>query len=328
MLRTRFTEMTHCTVSIQQAGMGALANKRLAAAVADAGGQGMVSWSGMSPGNLAETLDDLRRETSGVFGVNFLIPDFESEPEEVRECVRVAAARAKVVDFFYHDPVPSLVEVVHQGGALACWQIGSREEAIAAAKAGCDLVVAQGIEAGGHVRGQIGLLALLNQVLESVGVPVLATGGIGTGRAMAAALAAGADGVRVGTRFAAALEAGAHPVYAQALVNAQAGDTYFGDVFSANWPDAPHRVLRTSADAARAHQGEIVGERLSLGTGTRVPVHRFQSMVAMTDTTGHIEAMPHWAGESVDGVKRVQPAAEIVSELAGEAEKLLKRWCL
>lgn len=327
MLATRFTRLVGCAVPLQQAGMADLANNRLAAAVANAGGQGMVSWAGMNADNLAETLDDLRQQTSGVCGVNFLIPDFEDEPDEVRRCVSVAAARAKVIDFFYHDPVPSLVEIVHQHGALACWQIGSRQEAILAVKAGCDFIIAQGIEAGGHVRGRIGLLALLNEVLESVEVPVLAAGGIGTGRAMAAVLAAGADGVRVGTRFVAAEEAGAHPLYVQALIAAEAKDTFYGDVFSANWTNAPHRALRSSVEAAQAFEGDIIGEKLSQRTGLRVPVHRFDSLVATSDTTGAIAAMPLWAGESVAGVKRVQPAAEIVHELADEAEKLLRRWC-
>ena len=96
---------------------------------------------------------------------------------------------------------------MHKNGALASWQEGSNDEAVAAAKAGCDLIVAQGVEAGGHVRGRIGLLTLLEQVLDSVNVPVLAAGGIGSGRAMAAALAAGASGVRVGTLFIVAEEA-------------------------------------------------------------------------------------------------------------------------
>lgn len=326
MLTTRFTKLVGCSVPIQQAGMGALANKQLAAAVANAGGQGMISWSGMAADTLAKLLDDLRQQTVGVFGVNFLIPGFEDEPDEIRQCVGAAAARAKVIDFFYHDPLPSLVEIVHQHGALACWQVGSREEAVAAVEAGCDFIIAQGIEAGGHVRGQSGLMALLNEVLEVVEVPVLAAGGIGTGRHMAAALAAGAEGVRVGTRFVAAQESGAHPQYVQALIRGEAKDTIYTDVFSYGWPDAPHRVLRSCVEAAQAFEGEIVGERLSLRTGTRIPVHRFESLPVMRDTTGAIEAMPHWAGESVDGVKQLQPAAEIIQELAGDAEKLLRRW--
>lgn len=328
MLTTRFTKLVGCTVPIQQAGMGALANKQLAAAVANAGAQGMLSWSGMPVDKLAETLTDLRKQTAGVFGVNFLIPGYEGfeQEAEVRECVSLAADRAKVIDFFYADPVPQLVELAHQHGALACWQVGSPEEAVAAQEAGCDFIIAQGIEAGGHLRGKIGLMALLNQVLQAVKIPVLAAGGIGTGRNLAAILAAGADGARVGTRFVAAQESGAHPSYVQALIQAEAGDTIYTDTFSYGWPDAPHRVLRSCVEAVQAFQGDIVGERMSLYKGSRVPVHRFEPLPVMSDTTGSVEAMSLWAGESVGGVKKIQPAAEIVHELASEAEELLRRW--
>jgi len=323
MLRTAFTELVGCSVPIQQAGMGGLANPRLAAAVANAGAQGMVSIAGLPPELLADILDKLRKETSGVFGCNFLRPLFR---EQIRECVAVAASRARVIDFFWDDPDPSLVEIVHGEGALACWQVGSKAEAIAAAAAGCDLIVAQGIEAGGHVRGRIGLLAILSEVLEAVDVPVIAAGGIGTGRAMAAALAAGASAVRVGTRFVAAEEAGAHPIYVKALINSGPEDTVYTEAFSTNWPNAPHRVLRTSLKAARAFPHDIVAEATSGYTGEKWPIRRFDAYAATRLFSGHIEAMPHWAGESVVGVKRVQPAAEIIREMAGEAEELLKRW--
>ena len=178
------------------------------------------------------------------------------------------------------------------------------------------------------MRGRIGLLALLNQVLAAVEIPVLAAGGIGTGRAMAAALAAGADGVRVGTRFVAAPEAGAHPAYVQALIAAQAQDTIYTDppVFAVGWPDAPHRCLRASVAAAQAFQGEVVGEGVDRWSGQRFPIQRFKALTITETTRGAIAAMPHWAGESVDGVTKVQPAAEIVRELAGDAERLLRRW--
>lgn len=324
MLRTAFTDLVGCTVPIQQAGMGSLANPRLAAAVADAGAQGMVSVASLPPGLLADILDTLRQETKGVFGCNFLLPFVR---EDVRECVAVAASRARVIDFFWGDPDPSLVEIVHTESALACWQVGSKAEAVAAAEAGCDLIVAQGIEAGGHVRSRIGLLALLSEVLAAVDVPVIAAGGIGTGRAMAAALAAGASAVRIGTRFVAAEEAEAHPVYVQALIASGPEDTVYTEAFSTNWPDAPHRVLRASLEAARAFPGDIVGEATSMYTSEKQPIRRFDAYAAPRLTTGHVEAMPHWAGESVVGVKRVQPAAEIVRELSSEAEDLLRRWC-
>ena len=174
------------------------------------------------------------------------------------------------------------------------------------------------------MRGRIGVLALLHEVLAAVDVPVLAAGGIGSGRAAAAALAAGAAGVRVGTRFVAAAEADVHPRYAAALVRARAQDTVYTEAFSVEW-QAPHRVLRACIAAAQAFEGHVVAERTSLD-GTHVPARRLSGAVADHTTSGAIEAMALYAGESVGGVTRVQPAGEIVRELAEEAEALLRRW--
>ena len=327
MLTTRFTELVGCKVPIQQAGMGSPANPRLAAAVANAGGQGIVSvygGYGGPPTNVAKMLSETRKRTEGAFGANFIMKWVE--PDVAHETVRVAAQHANVVEFFYTDPDPVLIEIVHTEGALACWQVGSREEAVSAVAAGCDFIVAQGIEAGGHVRGTVGLLALLHQVLEAVEVPVVAAGGIGSGRAMAAALAAGADGVRVGTRFLAVAEAEAHPDYLEALIAAKAQDTVYTEAFSNGWPDAPHRVLRSAVAASETFQGEFVGTRSDTWNGEQYDVRPFQPGVATTSATGNVRAMSLWAGESVDGLRRVQTAAEIVDELMSEAEMLLRRW--
>jgi NAD(P)H-dependent flavin oxidoreductase YrpB (nitropropane dioxygenase family) len=317
-LTTRFTRLVGCSVPLQQAGMGGVATPDLAAAVAEAGGLGMIGAVRMTAPALREALDQIARRTRGTFGVNFLMPFLD------RACVEVASRKARVVEFFYGDPDSSLVEVVHAGGALACWQVGSVEEARAAAAAGCDFIVVQGVEAGGHVRGRIGLLALLPEVIEAVSVPVVAAGGIGTAQAMAAALAAGADGVRMGTRFVAAQESAAHPLYKDALIRAAAGDTVLTEAFSATWPNAPHRVLRSCVEAARAFEGEIVGE-LDLG-GQKLPLLRFASPCPTRTTTGTIEAMALYAGETVGVVREVQPAAVIVRELADGAQDLLRRW--
>lgn len=327
MLTTRFTEMVGCSVPIQQAGMGQLANPELAGAVANAGGLGLVSVRGMSPERIARFLDEARHRSGGAsggaIGANVLFMDDE-DPEEVRGWARAAAPHARVVDFFWGTPDSALVEIVHAGGALACWQVGSVDAAAAADRAGCDFVVAQGTEAGGHVQGHIGLLALLDQVLAAVSVPVVAAGGIGSGRAMAAALAAGAAGVRVGTRFVAAEEAHAHPTYVQALIAARPEDSVYTEAFSYGWEHAPHRVLRSSVEAAEAYQGEIVGQRPDHDGGEPTDVHRFAPLAVTDQVTGTIEAMPLWAGESVGGVTRVQPAGDIVRELAGEAERFLR----
>jgi nitronate monooxygenase len=313
-LETAFTRLVGCRVPLQQAGMGHVATPELAAAVADAGGLGMV----VPAPDTAGMLDRLAEQTSGTFGINFLMPFVDVA------AVEDAASRARVVEFFYGAPDPELVGRVHQGGALAAWQVGSADEAQAATDAGCDFVIAQGVEAGGHVRGELGLLVLLDHVLQRVDVPVLAAGGIGTAQAMAAALAAGASGVRVGTRFLASAESGAHPDYVEALVRADATDTVLTTTFSTGWPDAPHRVLRSCVAAAEAFDGEVVGEIRSGDSGFAIP--RFAPPPPNRETTGAIDAMALYAGQSVGAVRGVQSAAVIVAELADGAERLLRSW--
>ena len=327
MLKTKFTELTGCKVPIQMAAIGSLARPPLAAAVSNAGGLGMIQLSGFTPAQATRSLEEVRKRTRNAFGANFIVTEaWYPDLEELREVVETASKVARGVEFFYRQPDSSLVELVHKNGALASWQVGSNAEAVTAAEAGGDLIVAQGIEAGGHIRGKIGLLVLLEQVLDSVHVPVLAAGGIGSGRAMAAALAAGASGVRVGTRFIVAEEAEAHPQYQKALIYAEPEDTVVTEVFSENWPNAPHRVLRSSVDAAQAFKGEVVGQRRLASSGEMVPAKRFESITMTRDTTGTLEAMPHWAGESVASVEKVQPAAAIIDELVSEAERLLHTW--
>src|SRR2546426_459500 len=175
MLQTKFTELLGCTVPLQQAGMGKIASPALPAAVADAGGLGMVSGIGAAPPEyVAKILDELRRSTSGAFGANFIVDGVRESGKldaDFLKVLEVAASRAPVVEFFYEQPDAELVEIAHAGGALVSWQLGSAAEATAAERAGCDLIVAQGTEAGGHVRGEIGLLALPRGVLPSVKAP-------------------------------------------------------------------------------------------------------------------------------------------------------------
>jgi len=319
MLATRFTDLVGCTVPIQQAGMGyRLANPRLAAAVSNAGGLGVASVYSVTAAAAAALLDEVAELTPQPFGANFIVRWLD------REVVALAAGRARIVEFFYGDPDPSLVEIVHAGGALACWNVGSTAEAVAAVAAGSDLVGVQGVEAGGHVRGTVALLPLLAEVLDAIDVPVIAAGGIASGRSMAAALAAGADAVRVGTRFVAAMEADAHPEYVAALLAAGSADTEYGETFSVGWPDAPHRTLHAAAEAARAFEGEFVGEQLR--DGQYQPWPRLESGTIDKDTRGTIAAMPQWAGQGVGLVTRVESAAAIVAAMAEEAEALLRRW--
>ncbi|MET0502843.1 MAG: nitronate monooxygenase [Candidatus Binatia bacterium] len=317
MLSTAFTKLTGCRVPIQLAPMP-IVTLELATAVAEAGGLAMVSALRAPTPYLVDMLEKAASRAGAPIGVNFVMPFLN------RETLKAVATRAKVVEFFFGDPDPALVELVHTAGALACWHIGSVDEAVAAERAGCDLIAAQGIEAGGHVRGRVGLFPTLGQVLEVVQLPVIASGGIGTAHSMAAALAAGAAAVRVGTRFVAAQESDAHPAYVDALIRARAEDTVLTETFSVGWPDAPHRVLRSCVEAAENFTGDMVGQ--SARGGATYPVPRFAPNAPKRATVGDIAAMALYAGESVDAVRRIQPAAEIVRELSEGAERLLRTW--
>ena len=290
---------------------GGLVPLELAVAVAAAGALPTLSSARVSPAELTESLDRFKNVTDNPVAVNFLLPFLED-----REAVSAAASRARVVEFFDGAPDPALVDQVHAAGALAGWQVGSRDEAVAAADAGCDVITAQGVEAGGHVRGAMALLPLLDQVLRSVGVPVLAAGGVGTGRDVRALLDAGAAGVRVGTRFVAAAESAAHPTYVQRLVEAEPDDTVVTEAFGQNWPNAPHRVLRRCVAAATEHSGDIVGDVRR--EGGEWPVPRWNSVPPTRATRGHIDAMALYAGRSVGAVRAVQPAKDILDELVSE----------
>ena len=201
--------------------------------------------------------------------------------------------------------------------------VGSIGEAKRAADAGFDLIVAQGREAGGHVCGHIGTMALLPQVVDAIApLPVLAAGGIADHRGVAAAAALGAAGVWVGTRFLAATEANIHDDYRARVIACSGDDTLYSQLFDIGWPKAPLRTLKNTTtwlweDAGRPvapnrpGEGEVVARRAD---GTEIPRYFFGSPTR--DITAGAEAMALYAGEAVGLVRRTSPAAEIVAELA------------
>ena len=260
--------------------MGGVGTTELAAAVARAGGLGMV------PGGVEAPRD------AGAVGVNFLLP-WGADLEAIEERAR----GVRVCEFFYAWPTKAPVQIAHASGALAAWQVGSREEAVAAVEVGCDLIVAQGTQAGGHVRGERGLDELLADVRGVTDRPIVAAGGIGSAERVAQLIAGGADGVRIGTRFVAATESGAHPDYVGALIAARGEeDTVLTTHFDAGWPNAPHRVLRSAVEAARALDFHEVS-----------PPSR--------SVTTPVTHMALYAGTAVGAVREIRPAADIVAEL-------------
>ena len=297
--------------------MGSILSPELAAAVSNAGGLGQLTLTG-GVEDAKGKLDRLSSMTSRPFGINLLIPYLD------REVLELAAPTARVVDFFWGDPDPELVRVVHDAGAIASWQVGSTAEAIAAEAAGCDFIIAQGFEAGGHIRGTLGLLPLLGAVIDAVSVPVLAAGGIGSGRSIAGVLAMGAAGVRMGTRFIAAAESNAHPDYVKALIAARAEDSVRTNRFHVQCALCPstHGVLRQAIEAADAFDGEYVAEIQLEGELERIV--RFRGIPPFKGFQGHIEAMACYAGQSVGDVMGVQPAEVIVAELVESAQRFVR----
>lgn len=299
---TPFTALVGCRLPLQQAGMGGITTVELAAAVAREGGLGMIAAAGLPADAVLERLGAARTAAGADarIGVNFLVPFLD---ERALEAVSASAA---VVECFYGDPDGEIVRRIHGGGALAAWQVGSLDEARAAADAGCDLVVVQGREAGGHVRGTEALLPLLGRVRAALDLPLVAAGGLGSSGAVAAALRAGADAVRIGTRLVATVEADVHPTYADALVSAKGQDTVLTEAFSMGWPRAPHRVLRRCVDAST-----LEPERRSPAPPTR-------------DFAGDVASAALYAGESVGDVTGIVPAADIVRELLAGAAAALR----
>jgi NAD(P)H-dependent flavin oxidoreductase YrpB (nitropropane dioxygenase family) len=325
-MKTAVCELLGIDVPIVQAPMGGAVGPRLAAAVSNAGGLGTLPLWGEDIDALRDNLRELRRLTSRPFAVNLNL-EYPQE-ERLETCLEEGVP---IVSFFWRDP-GSLVERAKASGAIVMQTVANAEAARRVVDYGVDVLVAQGWEAGGHVRGNVATLALVPAVVVAAGgVPVVAAGGIADGRGLAAALALGASGAWIGTRFLASEEAVIHPDYLQGLLAATEDDTaHFHDLFGVGWPDAPHRVLRNSTvanweAAGRPPPGERPGEGDVVATsGSGAEILRYQSHTPHAGDTGAIEALSHWAGQGVALVRKVKPAAEIVREINEDAETILR----
>jgi NAD(P)H-dependent flavin oxidoreductase YrpB (nitropropane dioxygenase family) len=263
--------------------------------------------------------------TSKPFAVNLNL-EFPQE-ERLDACLQ---ERVPIISFFWREP-SALVARAKAGGAVVLHTVGTAEDARRAVECGVDIVVAQGWEAGGHVRGKVATMALIPAVVDAVGpVPVIAAGGIADGRGLAAALALGASGAWIGTRFLASNEVAIHPHYRERIFRATEDDTvYLEELFDIGWPKAPHRVLRNNTVAAwetagRPATGQRPGEGEVVATSkSRGPIVRYRAYTPAADAEGDIDALSLWAGQSVALVHKTQPAAEIVREIVSETQAVL-----
>lgn len=293
------TEMCGVQYPIFLAGMAAISGPQLVAAVANAGGFGVLGGLRLAPLMLRKWLRETRALTDQPFGVN-VVPQFGGPEVFEAQFQVILQERPRILSLFYaEDYSADMIPRAKDAGMIVMVQTGTAALARKAIAHGADIIVAQGSEGGGHLnRGTIGLMSLLPAILDCAqGRPVLAAGGITTRQDVRAAMSLGASGVLVGTAFLASEESNAHPLYKQKILEASTDDTEYRTGYSFGWTyGTPHRVipnrdkwnvLRLVGGGARAIDKDRMARKLSL-----------------------------YAGQGVGKIHSIVPAAERVAELA------------
>jgi len=317
MLTTRLTDLLECEHPVMLAGMGGVAYADLVVAVSEAGGFGTLGAAPMPFDRMQAEIAEIRRRTDRPFGVD-LLTALPGDMETQVEAIIAGGATLFVAGL----GVPrQVVDLCHRHGVLVASMCGRVRHAVAAVEAGCDIVIAQGTEAGGHT-GLVATMPLIPQVVDAVGdrVPVVAAGGIVDGRGLAAALALGADGVWVGTRFIATPEAHVVSGYREALVAGHEDDT----VITRAYTGKTLRAIRNDyTKYFEDHPSELqrfpdqIGR--SLGDGA-------MHLGAPPDTSGVDPAKECYAaGQGLGAIADIRPAADIVRAFVADAERELAR---
>ncbi|REJ11277.1 NAD(P)H-dependent flavin oxidoreductase [Halobacillus trueperi] len=314
--KTRVTEALGITYPIIQGGLAHLAYSDLAAAVSNAGGLGQVTAMSMEgPDQLREEIDDVREKTNRPFGVNFAIGQHGRPFEEM---VQVAVKeKVPVISVTGGNPAPVL-ELVKGTGIKTLVLVAARRQAVKAEELGADAVMVVGHEGGGHLgRDDVGTFVLTPQVVDAVDIPVIASGGIGDGRGLMAALALGAEGVEMGTRFIATKECvHAHPAYLEALIQADETST---------------TVIKRSLKApARALKNDWTARILELEDeqagyeGLKSYINGEANKKFIYD--GKQAYGFGWAGQVASRIHDVPSVDELFKRIVTEAEEIRNRW--
>lgn len=311
-IKTPFCDLLDIDVPICLAGMGGVAYADVCAAVSEAGGFGTLGMAAESPDGIREEMRRVREQTDKPFGVDLLA----ALPEQMMEAIDViieGGAKAFIAGLGVPGPA---VEKLHDAGLLVMSMCGKVSHAVAAQEAGCDVVIAQGTEAGGHT-GRVAGMALIPQVVDAVDIPVLGAGSIVDGRGLAACLAFGAQGVWMGTRFIASHEARAGEAYKKAIGEIGSDGTTVTRCYSGK----PMRVITNPyVEEQERHPEQI----------QRFPDQMFASsqagvMAALGGQTEGIErdrhAMP--CGQGAGAIDDILSCQEIVDQTMSEAEAVI-----
>lgn len=313
MIRTPLTEMFRLRHAIVLGAMGSVSGGRLAAAVSNAGGLGVVGGGYGEKSRLRAELEHVRQETSQPWGVGLITWSIEREVLDLALSFRPSAFLLS-----FGDPRPHADAIKAAGCKLIC-QVQDLGQARIARDAGADVIVAEGKDAGGH-SGLRGTLSLVPAVVDAVApVPVLAAGGIADGRGVAAALMLGAAGVLMGTRFYASTEAQGHPEAKRRIVESSGDNTartrVFDIVRNYSWPDEnPGRALRNRF-FERWH-----GRESELARNIEKEMSAYQAAAL----AGDFDTAVIWASEAIDLIHGIESAAAIIERISAEAETLLR----
>ncbi|RZH67034.1 NAD(P)H-dependent flavin oxidoreductase [Natrinema altunense] len=324
-LRTPLCEVLGIESPIVQAPIGSATTPELAAAVSNAGGLGHLAVTWRDTAETRAVIRDTRELTDEPFAVNLVLDDATTVVDTAAHLETILETGVDVVSLSFGDAAP-YVDRIHEAGALVAQTVGSAEAARTAVAAGVDVVVTQGLEAGGHVQSEVATTALVPRVADAVGddVPIVAAGGIADGRGIAAALVLGADGAWLGTRFVATEEAAVHDTYQRRLRESDETDTEYTTLFDKGWPGTPHRVLRNETleqwdGDGRPPAGERPGETdIVATTGGGDRIERYDEALATPDVDGDVESMALFAGQSVGLTETVRPAGSVVATLTAE----------
>jgi len=302
-------------IPLLQAPIGPASTPELVSSVSNTGALGTLAASWTDPPTLRAQIRQIRATTDRPFCLNLVLAFDQRD--------RLEAAIEERVPFisFSWGVDEAMIRRAQQGGVTVLVQVGTVSEAIDADAAGADIVIAQGVEAGGHVQSTSPVLELVRGARRSVTRPIIAAGGIGDADAARRAIAAGADGVACGTAFLAAHEADVHAHYLQRLIRASPSDTVLTRLFEVGWPNAPHRVLRNATvarweEAARPDPGARPGEGDVVAHRDGQPILRYADAQPTKGTTGDVDAMAMYAGLSVGSVQRSEGAGEIAQRIA------------
>lgn len=315
MLETAVTRMFGVDLPIITAPMAGTATGRFAAAAAQAGALGMVAAGSSTPAEQITGEAAVARETGRPFGVGLMAWALASRPEQVDAAL---GARPALVSVSFGD-YARWVPMIKDAGIRVTTQVGTLAEAREAVRAGVDLLVARGAEAGGHGRDAVATLPLLQAVLDEVEVPVVAAGGVATGRGLAAVLAAGAAGAWVGTALLASAESGYPDAAKERVLRAQETDTVYTRAFDValrlGWPPQyGGRALRNAfTDRWTGREDELAADEAA------------HEQVSAALRSGELEAVPMYAGQAAGLVTGRCPVGEVVTAMAADAERLLAR---